>query len=215
MRTRIKICGITNPDDALAAADAGADAIGMVLGCAASPRCIAVDRAAEIAAAMPPFLTVVALFVDSPGDAVHRALREARVQLLQFHGDEAPEFCAQFAAPYIKGVRMAPEVDLVQYASRYRGARGLLLDAYVAGQSGGTGQTFDWNRIPSALSVPVILSGGLHPGNVREAIRRVHPVAVDVASGVERDGMKGIKDHAKIRAFVREVQEIDAEFASR
>jgi len=217
MRTRIKICGITNIADAHAAAEAGADAIGMILGYPASPRCISVERATEIARALPPFVTAVGLFVDPPASDVRRALDEARVDMLQFHGSdeiETPEFCGQFRAPYMKAIRMAPGVDLVQCAFRYRDARALLLDAHVAGIAGGTGQRFDWRRIPPELSLPVVLSGGLHPGNVSQAIREVRPLAVDVASGVERDDAKGFKDHARIRAFVRAVRETDAELST-
>lgn len=214
MRTRIKICGVTNLADAQTAAEAGVDAIGMILGYPKSSRCISVERAAEIAAALPPFVTPVALFVDAQPPDVERALREARVQMMQFHGSdeiETPEYCRQFGRPYMKAIRMAPEVDLVQYALRYRDARALLLDAHVAGIVGGTGQSFDWQRVPSGLSLPIVLSGGLHPGNVALAIRQVRPAAVDVSSGVERDDAKGCKDHAKIRAFVRAVRDIDAE----
>src|SRR5437762_3569943 len=212
MRTRIKICGITNLDDARAAAQAGADAIGMMLGYPASARNISVAEAAAIAQSLPPFVTAVGLFVDAPAADVLHAASEARLQMLQFHGSddhELPGYCAQFGLPYLKAIRMAPDVDLLQCALRFRGALALLLDAHVAGQMGGTGQGFDWNRIPPALPLPLVLSGGLSPDNVADAIRRVRPAAVDVSSGVERS--KGRKDHAKIEAFVQAVRATDAE----
>jgi phosphoribosylanthranilate isomerase len=216
MRTRIKICGITNVDDARAAAQAGADAIGMILGYQASPRNLSVAQAAGIAAGLPPFVTAVGLFVDAPVADVQHAMRHAQLQMLQFHGSdelETPAYCAQFGLPYLKAIRMAPKIDLVQCALRYCGARGLLLDAHVAGQAGGTGQRFDWDRIPRSLGLPVVLSGGLDPDNVADAIRRVRPAAVDVASGVER--AKGLKDHARINAFVQAVRATDAELDQR
>lgn len=201
--TRSKICGITRIEDGLVAAQQGADAIGLVF-YPPSPRHVSIPQAAAIAAALPPFVSTVGLFVNPDASEVEAVLREIRLDLLQFHGDETPEFCASFGVPYLKAVRVKPGVDLVQYAIRFRVAKGLLLDAYVEGKAGGTGQSFDWDLIPEGLSLPVILSGGLDPANVRTAIERVKPWAVDVSSGVEAS--KGIKDAARIAAFMREVR---------
>lgn len=201
--TRSKICGITRIEDGMAAAQHGADAIGLVF-YPPSPRHVSPAQAVAIAAALPPFVTTVGLFVDPDVAEVELALRALRLDMLQFHGDESPEFCASFGVPYLKAVRVKPGVDLLQYAIRFRGAKGLLLDAFVAGQAGGTGQSFDWELIPEGLPLPVILSGGLDPANVRAAIERVKPWAVDVSSGVEAG--KGIKDAARIAAFMREVR---------
>lgn len=201
--TRVKICGITRIEDGLAAAYAGADAIGLVFA-PASPRRVTTAQAAAIAAAMPPFVTSVALFVNPSAEQVRAVLECFRPDLLQFHGDEPPEFCAAFGLPYLKAVRVRPETDLLQYASVYAGARGLLLDAYDPNRHGGTGQRFDWDLIPRDLSLPIILAGGLDPDNVAEAVSRVRPWAVDVSSGVEID--KGIKDASRIARFIREVR---------
>ncbi|BCB26421.1 N-(5'-phosphoribosyl)anthranilate isomerase [Sulfurimicrobium lacus] len=200
--TRAKICGITTIEDGRTAARHGADAIGLVF-YPPSPRLVSVTQAAEIAAALPPFVTTVGLFVNPQAGEVEAVLRELRLDMLQFHGDETPEFCASFGVPWLKAVRVKPRVDLVQCAIRYRDARGLLLDAFVAGTPGGTGLSFDWGLIPAELPLPVILSGGLDPANVRTAIEQVKPWAVDVSSGVEAS--KGIKDAAKIAAFMRGV----------
>ena len=202
-QTAVKICGITNRDDARAAADAGASALGFVF-CAASPRFVAPAAAGEIIRTLPPFLMTVGLFVNPGADEVARALADAPLNLLQFHGEETPEFCAQFGVPYIKAVRVRPGVDLLQYAQRYRAARGLLLDAFVAGTHGGTGRVFDWSLIPRALPLAIILSGGLNPSNVKQAIASVQPSAVDVSSGVESS--PGVKDVLKIAAFMKEVR---------
>lgn len=200
--TRAKICGITTIEDGLMAARQGADALGLVF-YPPSPRHVSVTQAAAIAVALPPFVTTVGLFVNPEVSEVEAVLRELRLDMLQFHGDETPEFCASFGVPWLKAVRVKPGVDLVQCAIRYRDARGLLLDAFVAGTPGGTGQSFDWELIPAGLPLPVILSGGLDPDNVRAAIEQVKPWAVDVSSGVEAS--KGIKDAAKIAAFMRGV----------
>lgn len=201
--TRVKICGITRVEDALAAAHAGADAIGLVFA-PASPRRVTVQQAAAIAAALPPFVTSVALFVDPSAEQVRDVLKVFHPDLLQFHGDEPPEFCVAFGLPYLKAVRVRPQTDLLQYAATYAGARGLLLDAYDPASHGGTGQRFDWDLIPPDLPRPVVLAGGLTPDNVAEAVRRVRPWAVDVSSGVEID--RGIKDAGRIARFVREVR---------
>jgi phosphoribosylanthranilate isomerase len=204
--TRVKICGITRNEDALACAQAGADAIGLVF-YPPSPRCIEVAQAAAIARALPPFVSTVGLFVNPTAEQVEAVLRELHLDLLQFHGDEAPEFCRRFDVPYLKAVRVKAGVDLVQYALRYQDAKGLLLDTYVEGTPGGTGQAFDWGLIPAELPLPVVLSGGLEAANVARAIKRVHPWAVDVSSGVE--AAKGIKDAAKIAAFIEGVRSAD------
>lgn len=206
MATAIKICGITRPEDALAAARAGAHAIGLVF-YAKSPRHVAAARAAEIIRVLPPFVTTVGLFVDATAEEVRAAVAEAPVALLQFHGDETPEFCRQFKRPYVKAVRMKAGVDLLQYAQDYHDAKALLLDNYVEGLHGGSGVAFDWSLIPRGLPLPVILSGGLTPENVAEAVRRVRPSAVDVSSGVE--SAKGIKDAQKIAAFIKGVRNAD------
>ena len=206
MKTAVKICGITRVEDALVAARCGAHAIGLVF-YRPSPRYVTPERAAEIVRALPPFVTPVGLFVDASEEEVLEIASRARVQMIQFHGSETPEFCARFELPYLKAVRVRPEVDLLQYARDFEGAKALLLDAYQEGLHGGTGAVFDWDLIPPALPLPVVLSGGLHPENVAEAVRRVRPCAVDVSSGVEAS--KGIKDAARIEAFVNGVRDAD------
>jgi phosphoribosylanthranilate isomerase len=206
MATAVKICGITRVDDALAAAHAGAHAIGLIF-YAGSPRQVSHEVARRVVDALPPFVTAVALFVDANPIDVERVIGEVKPQLLQFHGDESPEFCARFGLPYIKAARVRRGVDLIQYARRYTSAKGLLLDAFVDGSHGGTGATFDWALIPDQFPLPLILAGGLHSENVADAIRRVRPWAVDVSSGVEAS--KGIKDAARIAAFIRGVRNAD------
>jgi len=206
MATAVKICGITRPEDALAAARAGAHAIGLVF-YAKSPRHVTPARAAEITRVLPPFVTTVGLFVNATAEEVRAAVAEAPVGLLQFHGDETPEFCRQFKCPYVKAVRVKPGVDLLQYTQEYHDAKALLLDNYVEGLHGGSGVAFDWSLIPRGLPLPVILSGGLTPENVMEAVRRVRPIAVDVSSGVE--SAKGVKDAQKIAAFIKGVRNAD------
>ena len=205
-RTRIKICGITREQDALAAACNGADALGLVF-YEKSPRNVSLGQAAQLARAIPPFVTVVGLFVNPAVEYVREVLAKVPMDVLQFHGEEMPEFCGQFGRPYLKAIRVRAGVDLVQCAAAYRAAQGLLLDAFVEGTQGGTGESFDWSLIPQELPLPVILSGGLHAGNVAEAIRQVRPYGVDVSSGVEAS--KGIKDAAKIAAFINEVKRSD------
>ncbi len=200
---RIKICGMTRVEDALAAAQLGAHAIGLVF-FAGSPRAVTPQQARDIIAALPPFVVPVGLFVNADAQAVRNTIAAAPVQLLQFHGDETPQYCAGFGLPYLRAVRVRPGVDLLQYARDFHTARGLLLDAYVDGVQGGTGATFDWSLIPRDLPVPVVLSGGLHAENVTEAVRRVRPWAVDVSSGVE--SAKGIKDVRKMAAFMTGVR---------
>ena len=206
MPTAVKICGITRPEDALAAARCGAHAIGLVF-YRPSPRYVTPDKARDIIRKLPPFVTTVGLFVDAPAGEVSDVLSVAPVNLLQFHGAETPEFCRRFGLPYLKAVRVRAGVDLLQYASDYHDAKALLLDAFVDGTHGGTGETFDWNLVPRELPLPVVLSGGLDAGNVSDAIRKVRPWAVDVSSGVETG--KGIKDAAKIAAFMSGVRNAD------
>ncbi|SCZ63762.1 phosphoribosylanthranilate isomerase [Thiohalomonas denitrificans] len=207
-RTRVKICGITRLDDARVAVEAGADAIGLVF-YPRSPRVVTAEQAAAIVATLPPFVTAVGLFVDADRKDIDAVLERVPLDLLQFHGGETPESCDSFGHRYIKAVRMRPGIDLREMAERYASADGLLLDAYQKGVPGGTGERFDWDRIPDDLNLPVVLAGGLDPGNITDAVRSVRPFAVDVSSGVEAD--KGIKDAAKIAAFMRGVRraEID------
>lgn len=206
MSTAVKICGVTRVEDALAAARAGAHAIGLVF-YRPSPRHVTPEAARAIVQALPPFVTAVGLFVDASADEVREAIGVAHIGLLQFHGSETPEFCRQFGVPYMKAVRVRPGSDLLQYARDYHDAKALLLDAYVEGTHGGTGQSFDWSLIPRALPLPVVLSGGLDPRNVAGAIQQVRPWAVDVSSGVE--SAPGIKDAAKIAAFMSGVRNAD------
>lgn len=206
MATAVKICGVTRVEDALAAARCGAHAVGLVF-YPPSPRHVAPEIARDIIQALPPFITAVGLFVDSPADQVRATIAIAPIALLQFHGGESPGFCRQFGLPYMKAVRVRQGLDLLQYAAEYQDAKALLLDAFVEGVHGGTGAQFDWNLIPRALSLPIVLSGGLDPGNVTEAVRRVRPWAVDVSSGVEAE--KGIKDADKIAAFIAGVRHAD------
>jgi len=218
VRTRVKICGITRVEDGVAAASAGADAIGLIFW-PGSPRCVPFGGARAIVAALPAFVTVVGLFVDPQPEVVGAALAAVPLDLLQFHGDETPELCASFARPYIKAVPVRPGVDLLQYAAQFPAAHGLLFDAFEpGGLPGGTGTTFDWTRLPRQLTDPMsrrlILSGGLTPQNVAAAVRQLRPWAVDVSTGVEAsdtDGKprKGIKSATKIVEFIREVRGAD------
>ena len=207
MRTRVKICGITRAEDARVAVDSGADAIGLVF-YAPSPRCVSMEQARAIIDAIPPFVCVVGLFVDPAEAHVRSVLHGCRLGLLQFHGDEAPQFCSRFELPYVKAARVRAGIDLVQYLTPYHAAQGWLLDAYHDRLYGGTGDAFDWNLIPRNLARPVILSGGLTPQNVGAAMRQIKPWAVDVSSGVEAS--KGIKDAAKIAAFIAGVKNENA-----
>jgi phosphoribosylanthranilate isomerase len=203
---KAKICGITRIEDGLAAARAGADAIGLVF-FDASPRHVGLEVAREISAALPPFVSAVGLFVNPDRKWVEQAIDSVHLDLLQFHGEEPESFCSSFSVPYIKAARVKPGLDLVQYAAGYASAKGILLDAHVEGMAGGTGRVFDWKLIPGNLPLPLILSGGLDPDNVEIAIRTVEPWAVDVSSGVESS--KGIKDAAKIAAFMQGVRKAD------
>jgi phosphoribosylanthranilate isomerase len=204
-RTRIKICGLTREQDVDAAVTAGADALGFVF-YPPSPRYVDFDRAAALMARVPPFVTIVGLFVNARPEGLETALKRLPIQLLQFHGDESEADCQAYGRPYLKAARVRPGFDLINYAACFPGAAGLLLDAFVEGYGGG-GEAFDWNLIPQGLAQPLILSGGLDPINVEEAVARVRPWAVDVSSGVEV--AKGIKDPAKIAAFVAGVRNAD------
>jgi phosphoribosylanthranilate isomerase len=204
---RVKVCGITRVEDALSAIRLGANAIGFVFW-SKSSRYITLDSVREIVLALPPFVTTVGVYVDPTQEWVEETAVAGGLSLLQFHGDEAPEFCEQFSLPYIKAIRVREGVDLLQYTTRYRRARGLLLDTYTAGMPGGTGHVFDWKLIPQDLSLPLILSGGLNPGNVLQAIKQTRPWAVDVSSGVE--AAKGIKDEKKISAFMQGVRKSES-----
>lgn len=200
---RIKICGITRIEDALAAAKAGADAIGLVF-YAASPRAVSPATARKIIRALPPFVTSVGLFVDAPAAQINAVLAEAPLDVLQFHGNESAAFCNQFGRPYLKALRVRPGDDLNALASQWPDASGILLDSYKDGVPGGTGEIFDWSLIPAVHDWPLILAGGLTVENVVDAIGRCSPWAVDVSGGVEQ--AKGIKDALKINSFVREVK---------
>lgn len=205
MRTRIKICGLTTIEDALSSAQLGADALGLNF-YPKSSRYLSLDAARAIRSAVPPFVSVVALFVDPGRSEVEQALKAISPALLQFHGDEPAEFCRSFGLPYVKACRMAAEVDLLEYMRPYADAQAWLADGYSE-QYGGAGTQFDWSRLPKRLAKPLILSGGLNPQNAREAVHRVRPWALDVCSGVESG--KGIKDAAKVAAFIAEVKHAD------
>jgi phosphoribosylanthranilate isomerase len=206
MRTRVKICGITRVADAIAAAEAGADAVGLVF-YPPSPRFVTENAAAQIVRELPPFVGSIALFVNPSKAQVESVIASCPINALQFHGEESDAFCGQFGLPYLKAARVRAGFDLINYLSEFRGAAGWLLDAFHADAYGGKGSVFDWTLIPQKLDRPMILSGGLNPGNVAEAVQRLRPWAVDVSSGVEAG--KGIKDAAKIAAFIREVTNAD------
>lgn len=206
MRTRVKICGITRVVDAEAAVEAGADAIGLVF-YPPSPRHVEVAHAAEIARGLPPFVTTVGLFVNADAEAIAEVIGQVQIDLIQFHGNECPDYCAGHGRPWIRALRMKDDIDLVAEAARFAGARGLLLDAYRPGVPGGTGETFDWSRIPSALAGRIVLAGGLDPDNVEQAVCQVRPFGVDVSGGVEAE--PGIKDKHKIARFIEAVRRGD------
>ncbi len=205
MKTRIKICGITREQDVQAAAQAGADAIGLVF-YPPSPRFLSVERARQLSNEAPAFVGTVALFVSPAAAEVYTVLERVRPAMLQFHGEEDSVFCAQFGVPYIKACRVKPGVDLLEYLRPFSGAAGWLLDSHVE-EYGGVGESFDWSLAPAERIRPLVLSGGLTRENVGLAIRRVRPWAVDVSSGVESS--KGIKDAARIAAFIAEVRNAD------
>ena len=210
-RTRIKICGLTRDGDVDDAVDAGADAIGLVF-YDQSPRRVTLERAVQLAGRLPPFVTPVGLFVNAKRGDVEWALQALPGLLLQFHGDEPPEACASFGRPYLRAARVGAGFDLADFARRYHHAQALLLDAHVEGYGGG-GRVFDWSLVPRGLLRPVILSGGLHAGNVADGVRRIRPFAVDVSSGVE--SAKGVKDAAAMRRFCAAVREADDRLAAQ
>lgn len=201
-RTRIKICGVTRKEDADAAVAAGADALGFVF-YGPSPRNVSVKQAAHIIRDLPAFVTSTALFVNADVEFVQQVINETGLDLLQFHGAEDVVYCEQFNRPYMKAVRMKPGVDVAAECDRFSSAAAILLDAYRPGVPGGTGDSFDWDLIPSGLKKPIVLAGGLKPENVRRAVETVRPFAVDVSGGVEAS--KGIKDKEKIEKFTLEV----------
>ena len=202
MTTRIKMCGITRPQDMQAAVDAGADAVGLVF-YPHSPRFVSTEQAVRLAQCVPPFVTIVGLFVNAEAQLVREVLATVPIHLLQFHGDEDDVYCRQFDRPFIKAVRVKPGMELYEAIASFPSAQAILLDAFVDGYGGG-GKIFDWTLIPDQPGKPIILSGGLDADNVTAAVRRVRPAAVDVSSGIEV--AKGIKDAAKMQAFVTAVR---------
>lgn len=202
MQTRVKICGITRVEDALAAVAHGADAIGLVF-YAESPRNVSMQTAKAIVDALPPFISAVGLFVNASQTKIETVLSHLRLDVLQFHGDETPAESEQYNLPYLKAIRVKSDTNLLQYCIDFSHAKALLLDAYSVDAFGGTGQQFDWKLIPKNLPMPIILAGGLTAENVGLAIKQVQPYAVDVSGGVEKS--KGIKDETKIAAFMRAV----------
>ena len=202
-RTRVKICGITSVKDAIFAVNAGADAIGLVF-YAPSPRFVTIEQAQQIVAAMPPFVSVVALFVNALPIEIKTVLAQVRIDIVQFHGDETRSDCEQIKLPYYKAIRVKADTNLLQYEAEFSSAKALLLDTYSDAAFGGTGQVFDWGLVPQNLTKPVILAGGLTAENVALGIKQVRPYAVDVSGGVEQS--KGVKDVAKIAAFMHAVQ---------
>ncbi len=207
-RTRVKICGITRPDDAAEAARLGVDAIGLVF-YEKSPRDVALEQAQAICAALPGFVTVVSLFLNPDDELVEQVLKELPIDLIQFHGQETAEFCRSFDRPYIKALGMAGDVDLAIQARAYSDAKGFLLDSHGTGAAGGTGETFDWRAIPEDFRQSIILAGGLNPANVAEAIQTVRPYALDLSSGIE--SAPGIKDAALMAQLMKEVKRVDCE----
>lgn len=206
MKTRIKICGITREQDVRAAVDAGADAIGLVF-YKPSPRAVTIEQGAELAKAVPAFTSLVGLFVNPDRMLVEQVLARVPLDILQFHGDEPPEFCEQFHRRWIKAVRVREAKDIEQAFDRYRNAAGLLVDAYDPDRYGGTGQSFNWSLIPEQRPLPLILAGGLSSDNVASAVEQVRPWAVDVSGGVESS--KGIKDVSRLTDFINEVHRVD------
>lgn len=223
--TRVKICGLTRGDDALAAANLGVDALGLVF-YPPSPRAVSIAQAQEVIRELPLQVTVVALFVNATESEIRAVLDKVDIDLLQFHGDETAQDCERYGMPYIKAVRMRDDIDLFEIERVYNSASGLLLDSYQRGVAGGTGFAFDWARVPPGLSKPIILAGGLTPANVAEAIKQVRPYAVDVSGGVESvdahgcasvtggrmpGTTKGIKDAAKMAAFIQGVKNANSD----
>ena len=205
-RTRIKICGVSRPEDVAAAADAGADAVGFVFH-PASPRFLTLERAVALARELPPYVTPVGLFVNAEPATIAAATAAIPNLVLQFHGDESPTQCAAARRPFLRAARMAPGFDLLDFARRFSEAQGLLLDAHVEAY-GGSGKVFDWSLVPRAVPHRLVLSGGLHAANVGSGILEVRPWAVDVSSGVESS--RGVKDAAAVRAFCDAVRDADS-----
>jgi phosphoribosylanthranilate isomerase len=203
MRTRVKFCGITRLEDAQRAVNVGVDALGFIFA-ARSPRRVAIEQARELAAVVPPFVARVALFLDHSADEVATVLNRVSIDAVQFHGREEAAFCRLFGKPYLKVVPMMDVTDVTAFAQAFPDCSGFVLDSHRAGADGGSGETFDWTRVPRESRKPLILAGGLNPGNVAEAVRRAAPYAVDVASGIESS--PGLKDHAKMQAFIDEVR---------
>lgn len=201
MRTRVKICGITRPKDAAIAVRYGVDAIGLVF-YAPSPRNVSITQAVQIARHIPAFVTIVALFVNAEPHFIRQVIAQLKPTLLQFHGDETPEECAQYTLPYIKAIRVKHDTNLIQYLNEFSEAKALLLDAFTEGVVGGTGNQFDWNLIPNSLTKPIVLAGGLNADNVAIAIAQKQPFAVDVSGGVE--SAKGVKCELKIAQFMQQ-----------
>lgn len=200
MTPRIKICGFTRPEDAAAAAELGADAVGLVF-YEKSKRAVNIETAQRIVRALPPFVGVVALFVNEEAARIEEILAQVPIDIIQFHGDEPPEFCRRFARPYIKAVRVQNTADIISALETYPDARAVLFDAHIEGEYGGTGHSFDWRMLPPNLNGHWILSGGLTPDNVAEAVRITGAQTVDVSSGVE--SAAGIKSVAKMAEFIR------------
>ncbi len=205
-RTRVKICGITREQDAICAAELGADSIGLMFH-QPSSRVIEIERALDIRRVIPPFVSITAVFLDETEDWIAQVVHRLRPDCLQFHGSETPAFCESWGIPYLKAIPMGSTKNAGQYATSYRAAQGFLLDSNAAGRLGGSGDTFDWSMIPASFEYPLILAGGINPENVSEAIARVRPWGIDVSSGVEIE--KGIKDHALMRQFFRAVRQGD------
>lgn len=206
-RTRIKFCGLTRIEDVRAAVELGVDAVGFVM-TRRSRRFVDAAQASELRRQLPPFVAAVALFMDDEADWIERVVAAVQPDLLQFHGEETPPFAARFARPYLKAVPMASTADVAAYAARYADARGFLLDSHASGGVGGTGAAFDWSKAPR-LTRPIVLAGGLDPRNVGQAVAQLRPYAVDVSSGIET--APGIKNAAKMRAFVETVRTADRE----
>jgi phosphoribosylanthranilate isomerase len=206
MRTRVKICGFTRVEDAVLAAQLGVDAVGLVF-YPRSPRYVSITQAARIVQALPPFTTVVGLFVDAEPAHINTVLTQVSLDCLQFHGDELPEACTLYGKPYIKAIRVQTDTNITALAETYQSASGLLLDAYHPETKGGTGLSFDWSLMPEHCALPIILAGGLLPDNAKSAVQHYKPYALDVSSGVEI--AKGVKDGAKMAAFLKEVNEGD------
>lgn len=207
-RTRVKICGITRPEDAVSAAQLGADAIGLVF-YAKSPRSVSIDQARSICDALPGFVTTVALFLNPDDEWVRQVVANVKIDLLQFHGTETVNFCESFAKPYIKALGVSGEDNVVERVKSYASARSVLLDSHVHGAAGGTGETFAWLSIPEELRRNIILAGGLNPDNVAQAIQQVRPYAVDLSSGVE--SAPGIKDINLMTRLMQEIKRVDCE----